>query len=366
MHKWDYISLSETSSGYEDVLDILKTYSKKRYLNSNEEQRVQMVEEIFKIYRSKNIFPITYYNKEGIYAEIKKCIDKKIIWDGKTLDLKFNQGQSLCRFIFPNLTDVQVRAHKNMWNRFMDDHKLRKAIEFSLKYKKSVTPAEIRTSFEMICGGIATNFKTMNAKALYEKYCPIDGVIYDYACGFGGRMLGALSSKNNYTYIGVEPCIESYGHLLELGLYIEHVTKRSNSYKILCMGSEDFIYGKNTIDFAFSSPPYFNLEKYSNEFTQCYNRFPVLTEWFENYVKPTIENTYAMLKPNTYYAVNIADFKYSKEVTKYVDIWIKFAENIGFRYEHKIEMKLKSRRGNGHEKPNVDNNEGIYIFKTIK
>ncbi len=51
------------------------------------------------------------------------------------------------------------------------------------------------------------------------------------------------------------------------------------------------------MDFAFSSPPYFNLEKYSDEETQCYVRFSKLNEWIQNYVEKTIQNLYCALKP---------------------------------------------------------------------
>jgi len=47
------------------------------------------------------------------------------------------------------------------------------------------------------------NFLPIRAKAIYERFCPENGYVYDYSAGFGGRMLGALSSKNNYTYIAV-------------------------------------------------------------------------------------------------------------------------------------------------------------------
>lgn len=368
MLKWNYQSLENCSTGYEDVINILKSYTKDKYTKSSEEEKQAIVNEVFNIYRSKNLFPIQYYNSDGIYAEIQKCIDKEVNFENNILDLKFNQGQSLCRFLFPNIINVVCGNDKRtLYNKFYDDFLLKRSIMFCLNYKNTnnpITPSSLKDGLEMSGGGVPKNFSPMKAKALYERYCPKNGVIYDYACGFGGRMLGALSSKNNYKYIGVEPCMETYTYLNELGLYIEHVTDRENSFKIYCMGSEDYLGEENSIDFAFSSPPYFNLEQYSDEITQCYNKFPTLEEWFEGYVKPTIENTYKMLKPNSYYAVNIADFKIGNNKVDFVDKWIEYAVNEGFKYIEQIYMKLQSRRGEGHDLDNLrSKKEGIFIFK---
>lgn len=368
--KWNYVSKEKQSTGYEDIIDDLKKYNKEIYSTLNEEERKKVCDEVLKLYRSKNIYPIIYYNEEGIKEEIVKCINKDVVFDGEVLNLKFNQGQSLCRFLMPNLHSVQVKGSNNndMLSRFYDDHKLKRAIDFSLRFKKSVTPSEIRTSLEMIGGGFATNYKTMNAKALFEYFTPKGGVIYDFAAGFGGRMLGALSSKNNYTYVATEPCGETYNNLLTLGKHIEEATGKSNTYNIYKMGSEDFKGEEQSIDFAFSSPPYFNLEQYSTEDTQCYVKYPTLDEWFEGYVRPTIKNIYHMLKDNSYYAVNIADFNIGKERVEFVDKWIEMSIEEGFTMDRVITMKLQTRRGVGHKEGGVDKDkkEGIYVFKKIK
>ena len=217
----------------------------------------------------------------------------------------------------------------------------------------------------MIGGNVATNFKAMNAKALYEKYCPRNGVIYDFACGFGGRMVGALSSKNNYEYVGVEPCRETFNNLNVLGNHIHRTFGSSNKFDIYCVGSEDFgVDDEPFADFAFSSPPYFSLERYSNEDTQCYIKYPTLEEWFDGYVKPTIQNIYNIVKSGCYYAVNIADFKIGKNDVEYVDRWIDISEEIGFEFTEQIHMKLQTRRGNGHDDTNLrTKKEGIFVFK---
>ena len=298
MNKWNYYTTKKSSNGYEEVLNELKCYTKQRYQALNDEQKERMIDEVFDIYRSKNIFPITYYNNEGVKSEIKKCIDKEVKFDGQVLDFKFNQGGALCKFLFPNLHKVECKnaTNNSMYERFYNDHKLKRAIKLSLSIKKSVTPSEVRSSLELIGGNVATNFKPMNAKALYEYYVPENGVIYDFASGFGGRMLGALSSKKNFKYIGVEPCTETFENLQTLGKCIESVTGRENSFEIFKVGSEEFKYNQEEcVDFAFSSPPYFNLERYSNEDTQCYNKYNEVETWLEGYVRPTIKT---MLHPS--------------------------------------------------------------------
>ena len=80
MNNWNFKNntTKDAITGYEDVMDKLKEYTKERYLPLDENDRAKMVDEIFNVYREKNIFPIYYYNQKGIAKEIKKCIDKDV------------------------------------------------------------------------------------------------------------------------------------------------------------------------------------------------------------------------------------------------------------------------------------------------
>lgn len=366
--KWSYKSTKESSTGYEGVLDKLKEYTHAKWVLLSEEEKVTWVDEIFAIYRGINNFPIFYYNEAGVSKEIQKCIDKEVEFKDGTLALKFNQGSSLCKFLFPNLHQVDAKVKNNsMYERFHNDHKLKRAIRLSLDIKKSVTPSEVRTAMEQIGGNVATNFKPMVAKALYEKFCPTNGIILDSSSGFGGRLLGALSSKKNFSYIGVEPCTETVTHLNELGQAIEKVTGRNNSFKIVCKGSEEFNLEKECFDFYFTSPPYFNLEVYSSEETQSCVKFSTLESWIDGFVKPTIKNAYDMLKSDRYYAINIADFNMGSKRISFVDTWLDICKEVGFEFVERIDMKLQTRKGVGHkdEETGADKKkeEGIYVFK---
>ena len=129
------------------------------------------------------------------------------------------------------------------------------------------------------------------------------------------------------------------------------------------MGSEDFKPEQTEfVDFAFTSPPYFNLEQYTEEDSQCYVKYPTLESWFEGYVRPTIKNIYSMLKYDRYYAVNIADFNVNGVRVEFVDKWIEISKEEGFEYVNNISMREQARRGNGHDKVKNEKREGIFVF----
>ena len=93
-------------------MDKLKSYSKEGYINATKERQEELVDEIFTIYRSKNIFPITYYNDEGVKAEIEKCIEAEPTCDGKVLANRGISGQCLLKYLFPNLQKVVIKGKK--------------------------------------------------------------------------------------------------------------------------------------------------------------------------------------------------------------------------------------------------------------
>lgn len=279
-------------------------------------------------------------------------------------------GTGLCRWLFPNLFDTPS-AHdltkkdaETQYKKFLNDEYLKRAIKFCYSYKDGCpTPTSVEGGLRLV-GSAPSNFRPMNAKAVYERFCPKGGTIYDFCSGFGGRMLGALSSKNKYKYVGTDPCTETMYHLHQLGDYIEMVTGREDSYELHCLGSEDFRGPANSIDFAFSSPPYFNLEVYSDEPTQCYNKFPKLEDWLDGYVRETIKNIYHMLKPGHFYAVNIADFKVGGggEVA-YVDEWKRISAEEGMPLFDTVYLGVTARAGSAEQAAGELKKENIMIFK---
>lgn len=342
------------------IHDLNKTYTSERYEGLDNTGKEDMINTVFNIYRGVNKLPMPEFTSNEILQELKKCQDKDVSdWDGEILDLKYWQGSSLCKYVFPNLHKVECKGATNnsIYDRFHDDHKLKRAIKLCFDIKKNANPSSLRSALELIGGNVATNFTPMKAKALYEKYCPENGTVYDYSCGFGGRFIGAKSL--GLGYFGCEPAKETNKRLRALDKYYKHMGITSET-DIRLSGSE--IFNEEWVDkadFSFSSPPYFDLESYSNDDGQSIVQFPTLDSWLSGFVEPTIENTYKYLKKGSYYAVNIADFNKGKERIEFVDYWIEYAEKVGFTYIKNIPLSLTTRKGVGHEKPKK---EGIFLF----
>ena len=371
IHFWDFEPLFEFKTmGYDDVLDDLKSYNQKMYDEADDTRKEEIVQEIIAIYRSVNLFPITYYSHEGMLNEIEKCRNYDATFNGNTVSCGAGIGTGICKQLFPNIFDtpsahdLDKKDAETQYKKFLNDEYLARAIKFCFSYKDGVpTPVNVEGGLRLI-GSAPSNFRPMNAKAIYERFTPEGGTIWDYCAGFGGRMLGALSSKKNFKYVATDPNTETMYHLHELAELIEEVTGREDSYELHCCGSEVFKGKPNSIDFAFSSPPYFDLEVYSDEPTQCFNKFPELEGWLEGYVRQTIKNLYYMLKPGACYAVNIADFTVhgGKEVS-YVDAWREISEQEGMPLYTTFYLGVTARAGSAEQSSGELKKEAIMVFK---
>lgn len=270
----------------------------------------------------------------------------------------------LLDFLFPNLHTATAKQNDNrsVYDKFYNDETLKISMDMALSSRRIYN---MRSAFLTNCrysGATPINYAPMRAKAIYERFYPKGGVIYDYSAGYGGRMLGALSSDYNFTYIGTDPNTETYKNLVSLGEYIEKVTKRTDSYKLYNECSENLSLPKESVDFAFSCPPYFILEKYCDEDTQSINKFPEYEQWLEFYVRPTIKNCYNALKDSGKYGVNISNFLIRDKKYRFVEDWLRIAQEEGFWLKGVFNIASRSRKV---EKDLYDQ-DNIYIFTKNK
>lgn len=367
--KWNYNSTEKISTGYESVIPRLKELGKETWTQADDGGKQKIEKEVFDIYRSINLVPIYYYNLEGCVSELKsiRSAHKKI--SNRVLPVGNSAGLSFGRFWFENMQDAYTRKDKevSLRSRFFNDRKLERAINLCYKHRdegeNAVIPKNLRRAFDLVSGGSIQNFKPVNAKAVWEYICPtLWGRVLDFSSGYGGRMLGAMTSNMRYHYTGIDPNTQTFKGLQAQGelLCDQNI---GSGYELHCIPSEKYDVEKNSFDSAFSSPPYFNLETYCDEETQCMNSCRNIEDWFELYVYPTLKMIGKGLKTNCLYAVNIADYKIDKENYKIVDQWRNLSEKVGFRFEHTVKMMLNVRPGQGNNRKETPlKYEGIYIF----
>ena len=355
---------SDEFTGYEPVYDQLDKFTKEVF----EKDPEGTVDKVFEIYRSINLVPIIYFTEEGLVRAIKefKSTSYNSVVDNR-IGLGNNRGQPLSRFLFPNMMTAEPkgRGSNSLKDRFLDDTKLKRAIRICFEMRegqKLVYPTALRRSLELVTGENIQNFKPQNARAIVEHLCPVLwGNIYDYSAGYGGRLLGIGSSNMNYNYTAVDPNTETVNYLQYFNSLIKQATGVEGT--IVQSVSED--YQPQDVDLAFSSPPYFNLEKYSDEPTQCMVNYTTLDEWFDGYVVPTMTNIHNGLNSDGVFATNIADYKTygQKEPVEVCERWITTAEKIGFKHTGTIKMMLNTRPGVGNDKlAGREKFEGVYVF----
>jgi hypothetical protein len=218
----------------------------------------------------------------------------------------------------------------------------------------------------------AVNFPPLTAKYLYQRFTnhikdQTQINIYDPSAGWGGRILGALSvDDRNIHYIGNDPNTEN--QIPEIGkTRYEYLAEffnnkvpgaanpfwgHANSYEIFTTGSEiihldeKFQKYKGTLDFVFTSPPYFDRERYSDDETQSFKKFNSYESWRDGFLRPTLTTAFEYLRNDRYICWNIADIKVGpdKFFTLEQDS-IDILTELGCEYRGKLRMTMSPMTG---------------------
>lgn len=237
-----------------------------------------------------------------------------------------------------------------------------KRIDSKPKFYQGDDLENLRTWFRNN-GGIAmkvANFSPNVARKVYERYMPkFNARIMDYSCGWGARLLGCLASNYNYEYVGIEPNSPLRNSLKEFSQFIADTLWEGENKATIYEGGSELFHPEleNTVDLSFSSPPYFDLEVYTQEETQSIVKFPEYQAWIDGYMKPTLENIYKYTKSGGYHIVNLKNMTTGKKYPLLTD-WLLNAFKVGFKPVEKLEMYHQSQRQFNKNKPDMNYTAG--------
>ena len=209
-----------------------------------------------------------------------------------------------------------------------------------------ITESDMRSMLRRYSGTqMVSNFRPTAAAAMYDVFVDKDsplegteaGTVWDPSMGYGGRLLGAIAAGVNY--MGTDPCIPTYEGLEKIRDEYGHEHK---SYILLRQGSETFVPPNNSIDFVFTSPPYFGWEAYGDEPEQSSIKFSTSDMWKEKFLKQTIANAYIGLKPGKYLALNVAN---TKQYKTFEEDTVELAKEVGFEHTDTWWLSLSTQQG---------------------
>lgn len=281
--------------------------------------------------------------------DFQKCIDHK----NKTIHQTMH-GLSFCWSYHPHYVSITCNKSMTVKDVFEDKEKLKKLMKMTVRMGAvKFSEARIRKHSKILNGvQCVSNFRPTAAAAIYKILVPDKGgTVFDMCCGFGGRLVGSYLAGVNY--LGVDPA----------SLTFEGNQKMIDDFnfkaEIKKQGSEITTEGwipDDSVDACFTSPPYFNCEKYSNEKTQSYIKFPTKQQWVNEFIFLTIQNCKRITKKNGLIALNIANVKsYKTLVEDVVDV----CKRNGLQLTDEWKLQL-SKQGKG------DKHEPIFIFKNRK
>jgi hypothetical protein len=315
-------------------------------------EREALIEPLFQHFRKQGwLYPTDT-------AKVDKEYGKLCSWQpdlsSNSLFNNSSLATNICKFFCHLFYEATESDKPTMLEVFNDDDKLRLLIRNRLGFDwwdKEDNDETFNISFRMLIQGMRSSrlvpaisiFKPNIAKHMYMKYSQEGDTVFDYSAGWGGRMLGAAASGRKY--VGIDPLtIDELGQMRDY-LQLPNIT-------LIKDGSENVKLGENSVDFSFSSPPYFNQEYYSSDKSQAYNNG---NDYFYNiYWKRTLENSRFMLKPGKWFGLNIINYPQMLSMAQEV-------------FGNVIEtVNLRTVRNHLTKTAGIEKFEPIYLFRNNK
>jgi hypothetical protein len=322
----------------------------------------------------EELLPIlaTELENHGILYEIYS--DEEILKDWK----------SLCKKLLPKDTNISatsiggmkiMRKHmrhfhdvanykgisiKSLWKK----ENLEKALRFNRAQHSTPYASEIIRSLSFTNGlGKVTMYRPLMARNVVSYFGATS--VLDVCAGWGGRMIGTKSlddtkshgyENTKISYTGIDPCIKTYQGLCAIRdeLKLHEVTLINKPAEIALQEMPEDL----KFDIALTSPPYFNLEIYSDEESQSTKSGPDYQSWIHKFLKPVILN---IMKRVKYSCWSVKNFKTDKKYNLLDDIIQIHSEN-GWQQMDVTFTMSNSKRPGTNSTTQKKTEEITYVF----
>lgn len=277
----------------------------------------------------------------------KNLVEKKVIENGEimAIDSRSRPGHKILDHHMPHFWDVKNFKGISV-RQMVTQENLEKALMANLLMHSTPYPTEIRRMLIMYGGlGSVTKYRTITSKSIVQ-YFKAKKVL-DPCVGWGGRMLGTLAADTDTFYVGCEPddnTFKSLSNILFDKAIPTEVKSRVKIYNSPIERTFDMIKSNhNTFDMILTSPPYFNLEIYT-EGEQSIKKYKTWDDWCEKWLKPVILSCLSCLGENGVSCWSVKNFRSDKNYPL-ADVTKKIHEDAGWKLVKTVTMVGSGRPG---------------------
>jgi len=266
----------------------------------------------------------------NINEDISRLLNTDIPY---SLRVNIPYGEYACSEIVKSINDANTWGSKSFSNILKDEKNTYYAEKILQMSGKKISEESVASILKK-GGGFPKNFKPSLAKSIYSEFCNVGDTCLDYSAGFGGRLVGCLCTGKNLRYIGFEPNTRTSLELNELGSKVKEVVKEG-SFQIINDISENICHyiEEESVDIAFSCPPYYKYEEYCSEETQSIIKYPEYKDWLNGYVLGTMSSIHKVLKPNGLFLAYLMNVTIDNIYYPIIEDWVRISEELGYKVE---------------------------------
>jgi hypothetical protein len=323
---------------------ILQYLNKKNALRNLSDEEFEDILPQLALELSKESYHIQYTDEQlwKDWNSLKKWVPSSTDETASTTRV----GMKLCEHFFPNFFSIKNNkgiSFSNSWTPVL----LEKVLRWNRKSHSTPYMSELRRGI-YFCGGLTKNtmYRPHMAKSIATHYQ--SKIVLDPCAGWGGRLLGVVAAGSYY--IGYEPNLDTYKNLVRLVDFLG-ITDKVELYNLPAENMKSHEY-----DMVLTSPPYFNLEIYSESKGQSENYYTTYQEWRDLWLTPLIHNVAKNTNISCWNTHNIGKMKLMDDV-------VQIHEDMGMYVDKSFALTSSNRQTNQNTSRNKRTKDLTICFK---
>ncbi len=220
-------------------------------------------------------------------------------------------GLRVANSFHPQMWSVRVSRYRSPMDVFSDDGLLRAALRRSWTIwpdRFGANSSCLRRILKTFPGTASvSNFRPTVARAIIDRYSSEGATVLDFSAGYGGRLLASLTM--NRQYVGIEPAIKQVNGLTRMLASLRNAKHPRALANVLhgCAEETLRLLPPGMADLVFSSPPYHDWERYSDEASQSYKRYGQYEGWLTGFLVPVLWEGKRVLAPGGRLVLNVSN-----------------------------------------------------------